>query len=174
MSNLTRLLINKLVSQTKILNKIYTFKKPNLMDYHSHLTMKIGMDKSINFTAKFLHVRGKQACSHYLGYSIEELEKIWSFGKSYGLKKHPIYSIMTEESKKKCHRIGFKFPQFFELSGGTIDLGVSMSFPVNYIHKDGHLVPSFFVVKLNPFERTLKVKTIFNCMQDAQMKVGVN
>ena len=164
MNNLSRLLVNKLVTQTKLLNKIYSNKKPSLMDYHSHLTMRIGFEFPINFKATFISVKGKEACSHFLGYSIKELEELWSFGKQYGLKDHPIYSIMTEDSRKKCFRIGMNFPSFYKASD-NIDLGVSMNFPVDYIHKDGHLVPSFYMSKLSPFDMTLKVKTIFNYTQ---------
>lgn len=172
MNNLSRLLVNKLVTQTKLLNKIYNKKKPSLMDYHSHLTIRLGFEFPINFKGTFVSVKGKEACSHYLGYSTKELEELWSFGEEFGLKNHPIYSIMTEDSKKKCFGIGMKFPTFFKASGsGDTDLGVSMNFPVDYIHKDGHLVPSFYMIKLSPFNMTLKVKTIFNYTEN---KYGAN
>ena len=102
-----------------------------------------------------------QPMSDQLGYSKEELERLWSIGEDwYDFNNHPIEAIIDEETKKKIAQDSKTLPIIFSSLKNMIG-NHYIPQPIIYIHKNGTRVPSISYNKINWIKMIIYSKVKF-------------
>ena len=128
--------------------------------HHSSCVVEIKFE-NFNFMRRIQEVEGKINCSKFLGYSIDELEKFWKVGEWYGLDSHPIEKIVSKDSIISFKEGAKLLLNFAKLSIRGVPDDYKIKLPVNYIHKNGNIIPAILDTSITFKPIVCEIKTTF-------------
>ena len=128
--------------------------------HHSSCVVEIKFE-NFNFMRRIQEVEGKINCSKFLGYSVDELEKFWKVGEWYGLDSHPIEKIVSKDSIISFKEGAKLLLSFAKLSIRGVPDDYKIKLPVNYIHKNGNIIPAILDTSITFKPIVCKIKTTF-------------
>lgn len=136
----------------------------NLMTMYDshHSSCVVGIKfENFNFMRRIQEVEGKINCSKFLGYSVDELEKFWKVGEWYGLDSHPIEKIVSKDSIISFKEGAKLLLNFAKLSIRGVPDDYKIKLPVNYIHKNGNIIPAILDTSITFKPIVCEIKTTF-------------
>jgi len=120
-------------------------------DFISEVTLK---RKGLSFGRTVDSISDLDRLSEALGYSVSELENLWSIGTFYNFKEHPIDKIVAKETLKEIEKQMTTLPYIFDSIKSMVgDHYIPQ--PLVYIHKNGDRIGAIAFAKVQ--WRTLKV-----------------
>jgi len=120
-------------------------------DFISKVTLQ---RKGLSFGRTIDSVTDLDRLSEVLGYSVSELEDLWSIGTFYNFKEHPIDEIIAKGTLKEIDKQMKTLPYIFDSIKSMVgDHYIPQ--PLVYIHKNGEHIGAIAFAKVQ--WRTLKV-----------------
>lgn len=120
----------------------------NMIEFDFYVETKLKM-KKMKFSRIINEVTNLKTQSQRLGYSVKEMESLWSIGKELKYDKDiPLRKILDEETIKDINEKTRTFPSIFNTLKAIVGHHY-IPMPVIYLHKNGSKIPAISYNKVN-------------------------
>ena len=136
-------------------------KKLDFTHYQSECKMEVRLN-GLSLENRLLEIEGKDACSKYLGYTVNELTELWRPNEWFKFGEHPIDQLFHKESPTKLESAKLFVSGALSLAKTVFMSNETFALPIIYKHKDGSKVLTTLYFDFNISKKIATIKTRFH------------
>jgi hypothetical protein len=147
------------------LNTINIDNKGKKLDFAKNFQSECKMEVRLNgltLENRLLDIQGKDSCSKYLGYSVNELTELWRPNEWFKFGEHPIDQLFHKESPTKLESAKLFVSGALSLAKTVFMSNETFALPIIYKHKDGSKVLTTLYFDFNISKKIATIKTRFH------------
>ena len=153
--------IQELKDKLETINLENDDKIDQFSNYQSQCKMEVRLN-GVSLESRLVDIDGKDACSLYLGYTIQELDEMWKPEEWFKFGKHPINNLFHKESPTKLESARLFVQGALKMAKTAFMSNETFALPITYQHKDGSKVLTTLYFEFNISEKMATIKTRFH------------
>tara|TARA_Y100000401_G_scaffold116317_1_gene121779 strand:- start:2479 stop:3297 length:819 start_codon:yes stop_codon:yes gene_type:complete len=153
--------IQELKDKLETINLENDDKIDQFSNYQSQCKMEVRLN-GVSLESRLIDIDGKDACSLYLGYTIQELNEMWKPEEWFKFGKHPINNLFHKESPTKLESARLFVQGALKMAKTAFMSNETFALPITYQHKDGSKVLTTLYFEFNISEKMATIKTRFH------------